>query len=501
MTSCPVLLGITALAFGLRLIALDARPIWYDEAFAVLYASRSFGEMISGTLSPVGSAAADVHPLFYYFSLHLWMGVVGDSAFAARFFSAIFGVATIPIVYRIARALFEQRVALATALVIALAPFHIAYSQEARMYAQLGLWSALALWAFVRFWRTSRRRWWSVFVLAGAGALYSHNLAFAIFAALGAWVIYDAIRTRTTRLLCATLLAGVAMLALWLPWLIFVPSQFGKVAHAYWVPPPTALTLVQTLLVFAFDFDNAAPPRALLPFLLFGALLLPILAAFEFARRARKINRSARAALLFVVTLAFAPIVLLFAISQWRSVYIIRGLMPAFLWFALLVGWTLAGMPRRIASVVALGLGALAIAVLPTYYAYADFPRAPFKQVVQELRGRAPPTDAVVHDNKLSFFPMHYYDRAFAQAFIADPPGAGSDTLAHPTQQALQLYATDLETATLNKSRVWFLIFQRALDEAREQGHTHANMAWMEQRFRLVSRERFNDLNVYLFER
>jgi uncharacterized membrane protein len=501
MKSRAVLLGIIALAFGLRLIALDTRPVWYDEAFAVLYASRSFDEMIAGTLSQVGSAAADVHPLFYYFSLHAWMGVVGNCAFAARFFSVVFGIVTIPIVYHIARALFDQRVALATALVIALAPFHIAYSQEARMYAQLGFWSALALWAFVRFWRTAHKRGWIVFVLAGAGALYSHNLAFAIFAALGAWVIFDALKTRTTRLLRATAFAGLAMLALWLPWLIFVPSQFGKIAQAYWVPPPTIVTFVQTLLVFTFDFDNAAPPRVLFPVLLFGALFVAALVAFEIARRARTLEQPSRAALTFAITLAIAPIVLLFAISQWRSVYIIRALMPSFLWFAVLVGWMLAKMPRGISNVVALGLGALVIALLPAYFTYADFPRAPFKQVVQELRVRAHPTDAVVHDNKLSFFPMHYYDRTFAQAFVADPPGAGSDTLAYPTQQALQLYATDLKAATLNKSRVWFLIFQRALDEAAEQGHAHSNLVWMEQHFHPVSRERFNDLNVYLFER
>lgn len=493
--------GILLLAFALRLIALDARPIWYDEAFAILYASRSFSEMIQGTLVQVGGVAADVHPLFYYFSLHLWMRGVGDSVFAARFFSVAFGVATIPILYRLARTLFDQRVALATALIVVLAPFHIAYSQECRMYALLGFWSALALWAFVQFWRTSRKRWWSVFVLAGAGALYSHNLAFAIFASLGAWVIYDAIRTRTSRLLRATVLAGVAMLVLWLPWLAFVPSQFGKVAQAYWVPPPTMVTLVQTLLVFTFDFDNAALPRDLVPFLLFGAMLVLVLSVFEIARHTRSADQPSRTALTFVATLAFAPIVLLFVFSQWRSVYIIRALMPSFLLYALLLGWTRVNMPQRIGMIVALGLGALVMAILPAYYTYSDFPRAPFKQVAQVLREQVQPSDGIVHDNKLSFFPMHYYDRTLAQAFIADPPGAGSDTLAYPTQQALELYASSLDTATSGKARVWFLIFQRALDEAAEQGRVQVNLAWMEQHFRFVSRQRFNDLNVYLFER
>lgn len=492
---------IILLAFALRLIALDARPVWYDEAFAILYASRSFSEMIQGTLFQVGGAAADVHPLFYYFSLHLWMRGVGDSVFAVRFFSVGFGIATIPILYRLARTLFDQRVALATALVVALAPFHIAYSQECRMYASLGFWSALALWAFVELWRTSRKHWWGILVLSGAGALHSHNLAFVIFAGLGAWIIYDAVRTRATRLLRVTILAGLAMLALWFPWLIFVPSQFGKIAQAYWVIPPTVVTLVQTLLVFTFDFDNAVMPQVWLPFLLCGALFLPILVIFEMARRARQMEQPSRRALGLVVTLVLVPILLLFAISQWRPVYITRALMPSFLLYALLIGWTWTRMPRRVGVTIALGLGALVIVTLSAYYAYADFPRAPFKQVAQVLRERAQPSDAIVHDNKLSFFPMHYYDRTLAQAFIADPTGAGSDTLAYPTQQMLQLYASSFETVASGKSRVWFVIFQTAIDEAAREGRAHANLTWMEQHFRLVSYERFNDLNVYLFER
>jgi mannosyltransferase len=494
-------LVVTLLAFALRVIYLNDRGLWYDEAFAILYASRSFAEMVYGTLTQVGGAAADVHPLFYYFSLHLWMQVAGDSVLAARFLSVFFGVAAIPIIFQTARALFGRRVAIAAAVIVALAPFHIAYSQEARMYVQLGFWSALALYGFVRFWQTGRARWWFTFVIAGAGALYSHNLASAVFAALGAWTIFDALRTRATRLLRATILAGAAMVVLWLPWLVVVPSQFGKIEQAYWVPAPTLTTLIQTLLVFAFDFDNAAPPAALLPILLFGALLVPTLVIFEVVRRARTLDHLARTRLAFAAMMAVLPVVLLFAISQWHSVYIIRGLMPAFLWYAILIGWMLAGMPRRVGGAVAVAFGATALIVLPAYYTYAEFPRSPFETVAQTLQARVQPGDVIVHDNKLSYFPMYYYDRALAQTFIADPPGVGSDTLAYPTQQALGLYATSLSQATENKSRVWFVIFQDALDQAKEQGRAQSNLAWLEQHYRQISLERFNDLNVYLFER
>lgn len=489
--------AILLLAFGLRMIALDARPVWYDESFAILYASRSFVEMIAGTVTQVAGAAADVHPLLYYFSLHVWMQIVGDSALTARFWSILFGMATIPLVYQIARAWFGARVGWLAMLIVAVAPFHIAYSQEARMYAPLAFWSALALYAFTRFRQSTHKWWWSVFVLAGALALYSHNLAFLNFAALGFWVILDAIRRRSAHLLRATVFAGIAMFVLWLPWLIFVPGQFGKIAQAYWVPPPSLLTLVQTAMVFAFDFDNAAMPAILAPFILFGAILAPLLIAFELMRARRSAQR---VELSFALGMAILPIGMLLLVSQWRPVYITRALLPAFLWYAILFAWALTRMPQWIRVAVVVGMSLIVIVVLPAYYTYTRFPRARFDAVAQALRAQMRPGDAIVHDNKLSFFPMYYYDRALAQSFIADPPGAASDTLAYPTQQALQIFAIQLDVATANQSRVWLIIFQNAIIEAAETGQTPSNVLWMEQHFHRVSIESFDDLRIYLYE-
>ncbi|MBI5715349.1 MAG: hypothetical protein HZC38_18280, partial [Chloroflexi bacterium] len=75
---------ITLLAFSLRVINLNVRPLWYDEAFAVLFAEKGFSAMLYGTLTQVQGAAADVHPIAYYAGLNLWMQLVGQSPFAAR---------------------------------------------------------------------------------------------------------------------------------------------------------------------------------------------------------------------------------------------------------------------------------------------------------------------------------------------------------------------------------------------------------------------------------
>ena len=486
-----ILLGIVWLAFALRVYSLGQRTLWYDEAFAILFASRSFDEMIAGTLTQIGGAAADVHPLFYYFSLHTWMAVAGDSAFVVRFYSVFFGIATLPIIFQLATVLFNRRVGMAAMFVLALAPFHIAYSQEARMYAQLGFWSAVSFLGFIRYARTRRNRWWAIFVLGGAGALYSHNLAVVSFAALGLWVSFDAIRNRSIKLWLATGLGGVVILVLWLPWLVIVPSQFSKISQAYWVPAPTIVTLLQSLLVFTFDFDNAVAPKILFPIMFFCALVLPALIALTARRHTSQ-------SLMFATTLVIAPVIILFAISQWRPVYVTRALMPAFLLYVVLIGWMLIIMPRALRWGSGIALLAMVVASLPSYYGYAEFPRSPFSQAAQTLRTAIQPGDVVVHDNKLSYFPMYYYDRSLSQVFLADPAGIGSDTLALPTQQALQLFATSLDSATLGKSHVWLVIFQNAIDEA--QG-THPTVQWMDDHYRRVAIQRFNDLNVFEYRR
>ena len=83
----PVLLGALLIAFVLRVINLDGRPIWYDEAFAVLFSAKSFAAMWYGTVTSVQGGAADVHPILDYSLLHLWMDAAGQSAFAVRFMS------------------------------------------------------------------------------------------------------------------------------------------------------------------------------------------------------------------------------------------------------------------------------------------------------------------------------------------------------------------------------------------------------------------------------
>jgi 4-amino-4-deoxy-L-arabinose transferase-like glycosyltransferase len=145
----PLLL-IVLLALVLRLWSIADHSLWYDEAFAVLFAEKGLDAMLYGTLTPVDGGAADIHPLLYYSTLHIWMAFFGQTALAVRLWSALLGTACVYVAYHLSKSLFSQRTGLAAALLVAIMPYHIHYSQETRMYTLLALLLMLATWAFVK---------------------------------------------------------------------------------------------------------------------------------------------------------------------------------------------------------------------------------------------------------------------------------------------------------------------------------------------------------------
>lgn len=497
------LTGIFAIAIALRLVNLGGRPLWYDEAFAVLYAEKSFSTMLHGTLTPAHGVAADVHPLLYYTILHLWMQLFGQSPVAVRALSVLLGIATVGMAYRLGRLLYDQRSGLGAALLVACAPFAIYYSQEARMYALLGLAAITMTYFFARAWMRGGWLNWFVVGLCSAIVLYAHNLGFAFILGLDAWVAWEWFKPNGTRWHNGLPLAltHFLILILFAPWLLAVPGQFGKVQQGYWVAQPGLIQLVQTLFIFHFAYDNQVLPAWLLPPALFFSVLLVLLCALTFWRQRHTLSeKSFPSSGALLLMLSIVPIGVLFVISQLSPVYVVRALLSSALaYYILLAGlWVRGVWPKPIRCGIMFPCALIVAFSLWNHYTYIGFPRAPFERVAIFLRAHYQTGDTIVHSNKLSFFPIHYYDRTLPQSFVADPPGSPSDTLAYPTQEALDLFAApDMATAVRGHERVWFVIFHRAVEEYRAAGYAdHPHRLWLEQHCTLVSLHTFGNLDV-----
>ncbi|MFH1864200.1 MAG: glycosyltransferase family 39 protein [bacterium] len=134
---------ILLLGLILRLISLN-QSFWLDEATTSYAASQlSFSGIIT-KFSP-----ADFHPPLYYLVLRGWSMVFGFSEVSLRIPSVIFGVATIYVVYLIAKEI-ECKFPEVAAALLATSGLHIYYSQEARMYGMVTLLVSFLVYSFLK---------------------------------------------------------------------------------------------------------------------------------------------------------------------------------------------------------------------------------------------------------------------------------------------------------------------------------------------------------------
>jgi len=128
----------------LRVLLLGEKGMWLDEAFSVWIANHTVPEMLEWVVR------IDQHPPLYYFLLHYWVVLIGDDPYYARLLSALFGAATIPVIYLIGKRMSGVVMGLAAAVILAVSPFHIYFAQETRMYTLLTFNAAVAIYALVR---------------------------------------------------------------------------------------------------------------------------------------------------------------------------------------------------------------------------------------------------------------------------------------------------------------------------------------------------------------
>ncbi len=192
---------IVLLATGLRAYHLGAQAIWWDESLSVYRATRDLGSVFSNIILIQDSVTYDTMPPLYFVLLHFLVSALGTTEFALRYLSLAANVATVPLLYALARRWFSQRIGVMAALIGALSPFYVAFAQEARPYALVLFLSTLAVYALARAFAAASSatgkafdgRWISVYLCAATAALYTHYHALflvpfhAVLIALLAW--------------------------------------------------------------------------------------------------------------------------------------------------------------------------------------------------------------------------------------------------------------------------------------------------------------------------
>jgi uncharacterized membrane protein len=219
--SSVLLLAILALGLCLRVWGIAGQSLSGDEVVELQNAASGLTAI---------AQTADGFPPLYSMLLHGWLRLYPDSL-AARWFSVLLGVLSICFGWLLGRRLGGVAVGLWTALLLAILPLHIWYSQEGRVYAMYLLLATAALWALFQALDRNSRRDWIVFTVTAVAGMYVHYYFIVVLLA-GALLVFT---QRGHGRLAEPAVAYSVVAALGLPLLWLLPSDLGLQAGPTYV--------------------------------------------------------------------------------------------------------------------------------------------------------------------------------------------------------------------------------------------------------------------------
>ena len=386
----------------LRFWALSAESFWFDEAYSVWVAEHSVGWHIA-------LSTQRIFPPLYYLLLHFWLPL-GRSEFIVRSLSVLIGLGSIWAIYALAKRLFSARVGVISALLLAISPLHIWYSQEARMYillAGLGVCSAY----FMLLVLEEGKLWhWLAYVLSTAMAMNAHYFAVFLVPFQNAYVLYMLLRRE-------------ARPGLWKHWL---PSQIAvgllsviglagifSSESTYWWGlldtwhgAPTWRDLVA--LMFSFSLGTTADGAL---FYWGGLLLFGLCVACSFVVwKRRRLTLSLDDGVVFSLLYLVVPLGSVFLLSQIQSFWVLRYIFPFLPPYCIIVALGITRVPGRALRVLLLGAVVLASAwPIANMYRYEQ--KENWRAVVQYISAEEQTDDVILLVDEDIWLPFeHYYE-------------------------------------------------------------------------------------------
>jgi uncharacterized membrane protein len=383
----PLVLLIV-LAFALRVYDLGRRDLWFDEALSANISGLGW----EGVVTHLRTEPFE-HPPLYFLSLYPWQQLAGTSEFAFRFYSVLWGVFFVPLLYVLVKRLTARRsehLARLAALLATLSPFLVAYSQEARMYTLLPCLALLVLLSFVNALdREGQPGWWLVYVVLIAVGVATHYYFALTWVTNSIYLLLDSLRYRRVRGW------GIAVQALSLlaatVWLVAAPGLRGSLARIWQGETAFSLTYklgkVMPTLVLAEVGGGVIPLKAHI--LATGGWMLVLLGVWWSRRGQLLTARAWRLLVLFLVVPLAASLLIPYGVLGRHLGYTL---------IALLIFMALGLLALRHRGRPWLAVGILAFLLFSTYglSTLYSLSSSSFGQAMAYINERGQPRDLVV---------------------------------------------------------------------------------------------------------
>ncbi|WP_370477426.1 glycosyltransferase family 39 protein [Tamlana flava] len=240
-----VLAFILLLATILRFYNLGFQSPWLDELHTMVETdpSLSFKEFYDLLFT------RELMPHLYYLLARIFSFLIDDSIAVVRSISAIAGVLTVFAMYFLGKEMKSKKVGLIAALLMAINHFHIYYSQEARPYALLSLFTTVSFLYLIRFLKKEHIKSGLLYAVFAALMINTHFFGLFVLVSQALIIlIYLKAINWNKGFFINSCISGIVIL------LLFIPSMpiLFKISHvdSFWIPPPSQTFFADLFSVF-----------------------------------------------------------------------------------------------------------------------------------------------------------------------------------------------------------------------------------------------------------
>ncbi len=243
---------IAIIVFGIlfNCISIFHSNLWFDEAYSVGLARESFVNIwkIGGN---------DVHPILYYWILHIiyliTKGSIEGSIIAYRIFSAVCISALGILGFTHIRKDFGEKVGALFSFFSYFLPVICLYSAEVRMYSlSLLLVTVLAIYAYRLAKKDNQEenksiKNWIIFATTSLLCIYSHYYGLMAAGIINCILLGYFIKQKQKSSIIKILCFGIIQLIAYIPWIMYFMKQLKNVSKGFWIGfefPKTVMELL-----------------------------------------------------------------------------------------------------------------------------------------------------------------------------------------------------------------------------------------------------------------
>jgi len=506
----------------LRLLFLGRASFWFDEATSAcpVYSATLYGG-IQDVLK-----VRNIAPLYWVF-IDYWKKISMNETFL-RLPSVIFAQGALIISYFMVKKFIKREIAYIYLFLFAFSPWHIYYSQEARMYTLLSFITALTSYFLLKVLTEKKNTYWVWYGLFSFLGLYTHYIMVFVLLAQSIFIVMNISRRLSPRILKSWVLTIAVLLILFIPWIRAATLRLiesFKIGDFGWVPSHfssvNAMNIFYTFKNFNVGYNLA---KNVYLFYLPAIFLIFLIGAVCMVKKEIFLKSS------FVLTQLFLPILAVFLLCQWRVFYVDRHFLPCLMFYYIVVSYGLFWVKNKNILIFRLLMTSIFIvsicSILNSYNAVLPGAfqehigvqsKKEHREAARYTAGNFKDGDVILHTAGNTTYPFEYYFKRFHKKGVNNKVYLSFDfdkDMVAPFEWRVEMPDRDLSDKFCLSSyrRVWLIFsswqFPNSYSIERYENYSrHPEIEevkkikeWFDRNFHLLETGRFKGITVYLYE-